>query len=414
MGAPPMQLYAGLDIGATKIALLVVARDLDGSLRYIEGTRVAASGMRDGAVVDLGEVADAIERAIYEVEERLDRRLPALCVGAGGRHIHSINLRGAANITPVGREISHDDVAHALGMARAGLRLGESRELLHEIPRAYMVDGQVGVRDPRGMAGGELEVEVHYVSAAAAPLKNLLKCVRQASGVPEMVVAAPLAAAEAVRESYPGAQSLAIADIGAESTHLTLLVAGTVWLSEVIAEGGSAITRELAAQFKLPYPSAEELKVAHGHCDPAHFDEFALVEQPDQNGFADVLPVAEVARVIQRRAYGFTDLLAEHFENARSLGVEPEALVLTGGGAELAGLRALLARGLDLPVYRGRVAGIAGMPPVLETPAFATVAGLALWHARYGGGGDAASQHRRALPGLLTGVRRLLGVATKT
>lgn len=411
--SPP--LFAGLDIGATSIAIVVVTRTPEGRIAYVQGARGESAGVRDGVVVDLATATEAVERTHSELEDRLNRRLPPLCVAVGGRHLQSLNLRGEAEIAPVGREIAQDDIARAIGAARAGLRLGESRELLHEIPRAYMVDGQVGVRDPRGMAAHDLEVEVHYVSAAATSLRNLLKCVRGARGVPEMVVAAPLAAAEALRETIPGAQCLAIADIGAETTNFTILVAGAVWQSEVIAEGGAGVTRELAAQFKLPSPSAEALKLAHGTCDSMRYDEFALVELPDPDG-ADgpdgVVPAAELARVIQQRVYRLADLLAERLEDARRLGVEPEALVLAGGGAMLDGIEALLGRALEVPVYRGRPSGVAGLPPVLDAPAYATAIGLALWHAHYGGADERPVRQRHVLPGFVTGVRRLFGTAS--
>src|SRR5262249_30221336 len=153
-------------------------------------------------------------------------------------------------------------------------------ELLHEIPRAYMVDDLVGVQDPRGMAGDELEVEVHYVSGSATALQNLIKCVQQGGCTPRLIVSAPLPAAEAVRGGSAQAQCLAIAAVGADVACLTTAVAGSVWLSDVIAEGGAALSRELAAQFKVPLAAAEELKLRHGHCDLAAVEEFALVELP--------------------------------------------------------------------------------------------------------------------------------------
>lgn len=407
MGGPPTHLCAGLDVGATKVALIVAAREPDGIVRYVEAAYIEARGLRDGIVVDLASITEAVEQAIYLVEERLGRRLPPLCLAVSGRHLQSQNLRGEVTITPLGREITAEDITRAIAEARGGLRLGENRELLHEIPRAYMVDNQVGVQDPRGMAGRSLDVEVHYVSAAATTLQNLLKCVRQGRGMPEMVVAAPLAAVEAVRDIYPDAQCLAVADIGADITSFTIAVAGSAWLSDVIAEGGNALTRELAAQFKVPSATAEELKLRHGHCDPSHVEECALIELSDTDGIAEVVPRAEVARVLQRRAYRFADLLAERLEEARKLGVEPEALVLTGGGATLPGLDTLLAHGLDLPVYRSGPSGIGGLPSVFAAPAFSTAAGLVLWQARYAPRGGAAARKKRPLSGFRAGLRRL-------
>src|SRR5262249_36597301 len=154
----------------------------------VEALRVPSAGMRAGVVVSLGELSESIERAILEAEELVGRRITSVCVGVGGAHLAGPNVRGVATITPLGREIGSEDVAGAIASAGSGLRLEEHREALHGIPRAYMVDEQVGVQDPRGMAAHELEVEVHYTTAAATTLQNLLKCVRQARLVPELAV----------------------------------------------------------------------------------------------------------------------------------------------------------------------------------------------------------------------------------
>jgi cell division protein FtsA len=411
MAASNPQLFAGLDIGATMVTAVVVTREPDGQIVYVQSARVESAGMRDGVVVDLAAATEAVERVTYELEDQLNRRLPPLCIGVGGRHLESLNLRGDISIAPVGREITRDDIARAIAAARAGVRLGEHRQLLHEIPRAFRVDGQPGVHDPYGMAAHDLEVEVHYVSASATWLQNLLKCVRGARGVPEMVVAAPLAAAEALAGAIPGAQCLAIADIGAETTNFTMVVAGAIWQSEVIAEGGAAVTRELAAQFKLSYAAAEALKVAHGTCDSTRYDEFALVDLPESGDVDDVVPAAEMARVIQQRVFRCADLLAEQLEEARRLGVEPEMLVLAGGGAALDGIEALLSRALDVPVVRGIPTGIAGLPSVVKSPPYATAAGLALWHARYGADDEHPARRRKGLRGLLAWVHQRLAAA---
>ncbi|HKT37724.1 MAG TPA: cell division protein FtsA [Ktedonobacterales bacterium] len=388
----PQERIAGLDIGTSKVAILVIELDDEGSPHYVSGTllETEAGGVRDGVIVDMAEVIKNIEQARTEVEQDCGQRITRACVAVSGRHLTSLNLRGAATITPIGREISNDDVARALASARTGLRSAENRELLHVIPRAYMIDGQVGVRDPRGMAGRDLEVEVHYTTATGTTVQNLVKCVKQARIEPDMLVAAPLAAGEAVRDRYADAECMMVADIGAETTNLAMYIAGTIWLTEVLPEGGASLTRELASQMKIPFYAAEELKVRHGHCDPEQIQEFALVDIPESVGVDAVLPQREIARILEQRTQKFAERLTERLRAIRRLGVEPEALALTGGGAELAGLDDALMHALDLPVYRESPVGIHGLPPLMASPSFATAAGLALWQARF-----ASQEHGR-------------------
>lgn len=415
MSHAPEHYIAGLDVGSSTIALLLAERDEEGGgLRYVAGARVASVGVQNGVIVNVGEATAAIERAASEVEDRIGGHLPPACVGVGGRHLGGQNLRGHLEITPLGREIVPDDVARAIVAAREGLHVGENREVLHEIPRAYMVDGQAGVHDPHGLAGYALDVEVHYATAAATALHNLLKCVRQAGIDPDLAVAAPLAIGEAVHAGQRAARNLAVVDIGADTANLAIYVNGTVWMTDVLLTAGAAITHAISAQLKIPTAVAEELKLRHGQCYPRAVGEFDLVEMPESAGVEAVIPHAELVRIIQERAYGLADELAERLEDARHAGVEPEELLLTGGGAALPGLEELLRTALELPVYHAATAGIADLP---DAPGerdgsgwgWATAAGLAIWYARYAGPGRRAGgrKRQRALAG---SWKRLLGV----
>src|SRR5262249_325992 len=159
-------IIVGLDIGSSKIAALAVTYDADGMLTFAEAARVPAEGIRGGVVTSIPEATDSIARAVGALEEKLERRIAGACLSVRGRHLAGQNVRGGAAIAPRGRDIGHEDVVRAIASARSALPRGENREVLHEIPRAYLVDGQVGVRDPHGMSGYELEVEVHYATGA--------------------------------------------------------------------------------------------------------------------------------------------------------------------------------------------------------------------------------------------------------
>lgn len=410
MAASPETLIAGLDIGSSKVAAIAVERDAEGNVRYVGGAFRPSAGVRNGIIVDIGETTACVEAAIYELEERCGRRVASACVAVSGPHVRGQLARAA--ITPMGRDITHEDVTQAIALARQSLAANPNREIIHEIPRAYAVDGQVGVHDPHGMAGYELEAEVHYATGISTTISNLVKCVTGARIEPAMLVAAPLAAGEAARTAEERAECVAVADIGAETTDVAVYADGSIWSSTVLAGGGAEITREVVAQLKLPWAAAEELKQRYGQCDTRQTEEYELVEMPPSAGFEGFLPRAELARVIAKRAGQQAAKLAEYFGELREQGAEPEALVLTGGASELQGLEALLMRALEVPVYRAGPQGIRGMPPALERPAFATVAGLVLWQARYAPFGESAAPSRGLWQrlGLRGGMRKLMRV----
>jgi cell division protein FtsA len=409
MGATLEHIIVGLDVGTTKVAAVAAEQRPDGGLTYLDGTYVDAAGVRNGIIVDIQEASASIEGALYDLEDRCGRRLTSVCVGVGGPHVSGYNARGASQIQPLGREITRDDVGRAIAEARAMLALPENRDILHEIPRAYLVDGQPGIRDPYGMLGATLDVEVHYATGVSTTIANLLKCVRLARVTPTMLVSAPLAAGEAVRGAYEGAGCLAIADVGAETTGLAIYEDGAVWSSDVLAAGGADITKDIAGQLKVPLAAAEDVKRRYGQCNPRDVQDYELVDLPPSAGVDALLPRAELARIIQERAYHLADALCPRLEKARTAGLEPELLVLTGGGAELAGLTQLLSLSLEVPVRRAAPASVRNMPAWLDRPELTTAAGLVLWYARYTHEDDAMSSGKlAAIPRLTGGVKRAL------
>jgi cell division protein FtsA len=413
MAATPDNLIVGLDIGTHKVVIVAAERDSDGNVTYVGGGQREARGVRNGVVVDIPDVATCIEEALYDAEGRAERKLTNVCVGVSGPHVQGHLARGT--IAPMGRDITHDDVTRAIVNARAGLPLSQNREVIHEIPRAYAVDGQPGIRDPHGMAGYELEVEVHYATGLSTTISNLVKCVRQARLNPLTLVAAPMAAGEAVRPADEHADCFAVADIGAQTTDLVLYAGGSVWTSATLAMGGDDVTRDIVTQFRLPWQAAEQLKRHDGHCLVERVPEFDLAELPATAGVTDAagfVPRRALAEVIGDRAQRFAERLRDQLEPAQVAGLEPEALYITGGGSRLAGLAEVLTGHLEIPVYGGTVHGVRGLPPLLDQPAYATVLGLVLWQARYTQYPEYAAAARgfSLLPELVGGVRKWLRV----
>lgn len=410
MAATPDTLIAGLDIGSSKVTAIAVDYDSDGNVHYVGGAFRPSAGVRNGIIVDIGEASACVEAVIYELEERCGRRITSACIAVSGPHVQGHLARGT--ITPMGGEIKHEDVTQAIALARQSLTVHQNGEIIHEIPRAYRVDGQPGVHDPHGMAGYELEVEVHYATGISTTISNLLKCVTGARIEPAMLVAAPLAAGEAVRVVDERAECVVVADVGAETTDVAIYADGSLWWSAVLTGGGAEITREIVSQLKLPWAAAEELKQRYGQCGMRRVEEYELVDLPPSAGFDGFLPRAELTRVITRRAEQQARALAEQLAGLREQGLIPEALILTGGGSELAGLDDVLMRALEMPVYRATPRGIEGLPPALGRPAFATVAGLTLWCARYAPLAEGTASNRRIWQrlGLRAGMRKLLRV----
>ncbi len=141
MGTMAETLVVGLDVGTKKIAAVVALRSRGGGLTYLDGTTVEAHGVRNGIIVDLQDAVASIESALCDLEDRSGRRVTTVCVGVGGPHVMGVNAHAGVKVLPMGREIIHDDIASAITLAREALPPMENRDIIHEIPRAYRVDG---------------------------------------------------------------------------------------------------------------------------------------------------------------------------------------------------------------------------------------------------------------------------------
>ena len=411
MAASMDDLLVGLDIGSSKVALVAVAREPDGTLTYVNGAYRQSVGIRRGNVVDIASAAESIRGAVVDLEQRVGRRISRVVVNVSGTHVRGQVGRGS--VTPMGHEIGMADLERAIADAQESFAPGEQHDILHSLEHAWSVDGQDGIIDPRGMSGYRLDVDMHFTTAISTMINNLNRGVSHAGLHLEMPVATSLAVGEAVFPLESDADCLVIADIGAAVTDVVVYVGGRVWANAVLPLGGGDVTREIMDQFKLNQAAAEDVKQRYGHCDPAQVDEYELVEMPASTGFDALLPRADLARVVRQGASGLALALGHQIEDVRAAGFEPRQMIITGGGSELAGLDHLLMGATDVPVSRGVTRGIRYLPPGLQRPVFATAAGLVIWYARNGGSESAASASLNKLgrfPVFLTGMRKILRV----
>jgi cell division protein FtsA len=373
------RMVVGIDVGTSKVAVLVATADLEGSLSVLAGAQVPAQGMRQGVVVNIEEVTGSIASALERVERLSGQQVSAAVVSLAGRHLTATNRRGTVALTPGGREVQYDDVVRAIEAARAGSVPGDNREMVHQLPRGYTVDDQEGVPNPIGMAGFQLEVETHIVTGSSTTIQNLIKCVRAAEVEPDDLVSAPLAAAGAVLTPAERVMGTLVVDMGGGTTSVALVAQGFPWYSAELPGGGESLTYAIAAGLRLPLEVAEHLKLTYGHCDPLRIADDDLIELGDGSL---VLPQSELARVILTQARELVAPLRLPVQQAHQAGLRPMGVVLTGGTAQLPGLRELVERTLGLPVRIGAPRDLRGVVDGLSGPSFATVVGLLLWGAQ--------------------------------
>lgn len=378
------QIVAGLDIGSTKTAVVVVEVVLEAGeprVRVLGVGQARTTGMRREVVTDLEATTESIRRAIREAELMAGVEIGELYVGIAGEHVHG---RASTGVVAVGgKEITERDIERVQEVARA-IVIPADREVLHAIPQEYIVDAQGGIRDPVGMAGTRLEAEVFIITGSAANAQNLRKAVdRAGAGVAELVFE-PLASSLAALNDEELELGVALVELGGGTTDITLFHERKIKAMSTLPWGGSAVTNDIVKGLSLSYLEAERIKEMRGSARSASVDPREVFEVPG-GAPGEVRPIARelLAHIIEQRLDEIFGLVAEQIERSGIADRLAAGVVLTGGGAALEGVRELAET-----IFPGRVrigipgAGIGGLVESTREPKFATATGLALYGAR--------------------------------
>lgn len=270
-------ILASIDVGSSKICTLVGEVTPESDLRILGVGVTPSQGVKKGMVDNIQEATQAIASSVEKAERSSGSRVLAAHVSISGNHVNSLNNRGIATIPGRERPITKQDIDRAVEEAQA-LNLPTNREVLHVLPRFFVVDGQEHVSDPVGMYGQRLDMETHIVSGSLTAVQNLTQCVESAGVQVEALVLSPLASAQAVLEEEEKRQGIIVADIGGGTTGIAVFVDGAVFHTSVLPVGGYHLTHDLVAGLRAPFTSVEELKTEYGSAMPSQVNPEEMVE----------------------------------------------------------------------------------------------------------------------------------------
>jgi cell division protein FtsA len=371
------EIVVGIDVGTTKICTLV-GRVEDGASIRILGVGIEPSdGIRKGIIVDLAAATQAITRSVKKAESTSGLEITSALVSIAGAHVSSVNSRGATAVN--GNIIEQFDIEHAMEQARA-VAIPHDREIIHVIQRGFSVDGQDGIRNPKGMHGYRLEVEAHIITASAATVDNLRQCVGAAGVKIQEFVLNPLASGEVVLTEQEKQMGVAVCDIGGGTADLAIYVNGDVWHTMVLAVGGNHVTQDIAHGLRLPFAQAEEVKKQQGYAVRA---EVGSEEYFSIRPFGEDRPVQinrqELAHIIEARVAEMFSMILQEIKRSGYDGLLPAGIVLTGGASALPGIKRIAGEVLSMPVRVAQPENLSGLVDRLNSPAYSTSVGLLRW-----------------------------------
>ncbi len=340
---PTGAFMVGLDIGTTKISVMIGRKDQYGKLEILGTGRAVSSGVTRGIVSNIEKTVASIVEAKEEAQQKSGVEIKDVFIGVAGQHIKSLQHRGEIVRDNIENEISKGDI-DKLKSNMFKLITIPGEEVIHVIPQEYTVDGEDGIEDPIGMAGVKLEANFHVITAQVGAVRNILRCVERSGLQPKELVLEPFASAVATLDQDELREGVALVDIGGGTTDVAIFLGNIIRHTAVIPFGGNIITKDIKSGLEILENQAELLKIKFGSAMYTEEQENVMVSIPGLRGRPPKeIAVRNLSEIIGARYKEIMDLVyheikASGYENKLMTGV-----VLTGGGSLIKNLKQLVA-----------------------------------------------------------------------
>lgn len=379
-----------LDIGSSKICCMIArlrpsedSAVLPGRSHKIEVLGFGyqrSSGIKSGVVTDMEAVETALRLAIDSAERDAGMSIDSVIVSVSAGRLSSETF--SSDIDLGGREVRVSDVSAVLAAGFSHARQ-DNRAPIHALPIGFTLDAEQGIAVPQGMVGNKLAVDMHVVSADAAPIRNLELCINRAHLSVDAMVAAPYASGLAALVDDEARMGAACIDMGGGTTTVSIFLDGNLVFADAVAVGGNHVTMDLARCLSIRVRDAERLKVLHGNVTASQADQSEMLSIPaieQGNGQQQVqVSVSQVAEIIRPRIEETFEMLRDRINRSGFAGVIGRRVVLTGGASQLSNVSEVADRVLGANIRLGRPMGISGLPKNGKGPAFSAAAGLMIF-----------------------------------
>lgn len=377
-------LIAGIDLGSSAIRLavgqVVVGPDKRETLNIVGASEVLSQGISKGLVSSLEDAVTSITACLEQAERQIGLPISEAYVGISGSFVQTQLAKGVIGISRPDGEVREEDVHRVLESVRASTNPANV-EILHILPRGFSVDGQHGIHDPIGMQGIRLEVDAYLIQGQSTSVRNITKAVFRTNLEITELVYAPLAVGDAITTSRQREVGVAVVNIGASTTTMTVYEEGRLLHACSIPVGSDYITADIAIGLRTSLDIAEQLKRTCADAVAEHVNEYEQIDVrdlgADQSEYVSPRFVSDIA---EARVEEIFDRIESELKKIDRSGMLPAGVVLTGGGVKLRGLVEAAKRTLRLPVSIGTTSAISSpLLDVIQDSAFSTAVGLVVW-----------------------------------
>ncbi len=384
-------IITAIDIGSHKVCAVIAIIDEEGKAKVIGESSYPAYGIKKGEITGIDEAINSIASALTGAERMAGLTVSSAYVTINGKQIISNNNKGVVAISD--SEIGEDDVFRALEQAKT-VAIPPAREIIHLIPRQFIVDQQSGIKVPIGMTGTRLEVDAHIISAPTTAIHNLQKCIQSIGLRIDGIVFSGWASAQSVLTQTEKELGVLLLDFGGGTVSITTFVEDAITYSTSIPFGGSNITRDLAAGLRLSLDDAEKVKIRADEIfkNSESISSKEKDEDDDKPRKTDILDVTQLdiegVKTISRKL--FTDIIGARVEeifdlvkaNIEQSGNDyklPAGIVITGGSSLVPEITSIAKKSFGVPARIGTPKGLEGLVDGIASPAYAAAQGLIMY-----------------------------------
>ncbi len=371
-------IAVGLDIGTTKVCVVVAEKDEIGKLNVLGKGRSNSDGLQRATVVNINKTVDAIKTAVADAERESSIRIKGVNVGISGAHVNCIHSKSEISVNQTGI-VNESDVRRFLDKAKTNIKyLDIDQEIIHVIPQEFIVDDQDGVLDPIGMAGTTMTGSAYIVVGLRTKIRNIKQCIEKAGLEASALTFEPVASGIAVMKESEKKSGVVVVDIGGGTTEVAIYIDGAIRYSEVIKVAANDVTHDVAHGVKALHEVAEELKIRHGYaCSKMPGDDETIlipgIEGRPQKSF----PRSSLIMIIEARMMEIFELVRDSIKRSGYYEYLNAGAIITGGGALMPGTEELARDVLGLDVRIGYPEGVSGgIKGSVNNPMYATVMGL--------------------------------------
>ncbi|MFH1404498.1 MAG: cell division protein FtsA [Patescibacteria group bacterium] len=389
------EIYTGLDIGSHSIRIAVgkpvPSQDSKDQLHIIGAVEFESSGISKGIITDMEDAVSCTSKAIEQAERITGIPIHKAWVGISGSHIIAQESHGVVGVSRNDGEIRDDDVERSIEAARA-VATPTNYEIIHVIPKSFVVDGERGIKDPVGMNGIRLEVDALIIQGLSSHIKNLTKCIYRTGLDINDVVFSILATAESVITNKQKELGVCVINIGASTTSVVVFEEGDVIHTAVLPIGSDHVTSDIAIGLRTSLEVAELVKLNFATSQP---QDIAKKEEIDLADYGapehEIVGRRFIGDITEARVQEIFEMIDKELLSIDRSGMLPAGVVLTGGGSKLEGMLETAKDSLRLPVCLGIPMGVTSVIDKVADPSMATAIGLVLWgheiHGASKGGG---------------------------